>query len=195
MRECLMGYVTKEETDCKSCGRTIQKNELQYDSPKGRICLECYKGRQPRQLTAVKEKYPFLLEDEKLIRELEGGWNVVRHGKKFEWSKSMFRFGLLRKPVLTNKRLVLLKGEKIDYELPIEDIKSVESDTAGAGNPYLRMELKNGEGVSLAFACTGFKMFLGASYLIGKSRSIVDQWVQSINNLILLRKRETPASK
>ena len=185
-----MGYVTKEETDCKSCGRTIQKNELQYDSPKGRICLECYKGRQPRQLTAVKEKYPFLLEDEKLIRELEGGWNVVRHGKKFEWSKSMFRFGLLRKPVLTNKRLVLLKGGEIDYELPIEDIKSVESDAAGAGNPYLRMELKNGEGVSLAFACTGFKMFLGASYLVGKARSIVDQWVQSINNLILLEKRE-----
>lgn len=136
----------------------------------------------------MNKKYPFLLEDEEVTRVLESGWNAVRHGKKFEWSKSMFRFELLRKPVLTNKRLILLKGKEIDYELLIEDIKSVESDTAGAGNPYLRMELKNGEGVSLAFGCVSPKMFLGFFYLLGKSRSIVDQWVQSINNLILLRK-------
>lgn len=136
----------------------------------------------------MNKKHPFLLEGEEIIRDLEGGWHVVRHGRKFEWSKSMFRFELLRKPVLTNKRLILLKGEEIDYELPIGDIKNVEGDTAGAGNPYLRIELKNGEGVSLAFGCTGFKMFLGALYLLGKSRSIVNQWVQSINNLILLKK-------
>ncbi|MDH5267420.1 MAG: hypothetical protein OEW62_07060 [Candidatus Bathyarchaeota archaeon] len=128
------------------------------------------------------------MKDEEVIRELESGWHAVRHGKKFEWSKSMFRFELLRKPVLTNKRLILLKGREIDYELFMEDIKRVESDTAGAGNPYLRMEIENGEGVSLAFGCVSLKMFLGAFYLLGKSRSIVDQWVQSINNLILLKR-------
>jgi hypothetical protein len=81
-----------------------------------------------------------------------------------------------------------LKGEEIDFELPIEYIESVEGDVAGAGNPYLRIFLKNGEVVSLAFVCISPKMFLGALYLIGKSRSIVNQWVQSINNLILLNK-------
>lgn len=134
------------------------------------------------------KKYQFLSEDEEVIRELESGWQAVRHGRKFEWSKSMFRFELLRKPVLTSKRLILLKHKEIDYELPIKDIKSVEGDTAGAGNPYLRMELKNGEAVSLAFTCVSPKMFLGAFYLFGKSRSIVNQWVQSINNLIVLRR-------
>lgn len=34
-----MGYVTKDEVECKRCGRTIHKNELQYDSEEGRICL------------------------------------------------------------------------------------------------------------------------------------------------------------
>jgi hypothetical protein len=50
------------------------------------------------------------LEDKEVIRELESGWQVVRHGRKFEWLKSMFCFELLRKPVLTNKRRILLKG-------------------------------------------------------------------------------------
>jgi hypothetical protein len=47
VKECLMGYVTKEEIECKSCGRIIRKNELQYDSPEGRICLNYYTGKQP----------------------------------------------------------------------------------------------------------------------------------------------------
>lgn len=58
-----MGYVTKEEIECKGCGRIIHKNELQYDSTKGRICLDCYKGKQPRQTTPLKEtrrKNPFV---------------------------------------------------------------------------------------------------------------------------------------
>ena len=50
-----MGYITNDELECKSCGRIIRKNELQYDSPEGRICLECYAGRQPRQTTPLKE--------------------------------------------------------------------------------------------------------------------------------------------
>jgi len=49
--ETTIGYVTKEEVECKSCGRTIRKNELQYDSPEGRICLNCDAGKQPRQTT------------------------------------------------------------------------------------------------------------------------------------------------
>ncbi len=53
-----MGYVTKEEVECKSCGRIVRKNELQYDSPEGRICLACYGRKQPRQTTPLKEIIP-----------------------------------------------------------------------------------------------------------------------------------------
>jgi len=64
-----MGYVTKEETECKSCGRTIHKNELQYSSPEGGICLYCYTGKQPRQTTPLKEtrRMPETIEGEKLL--------------------------------------------------------------------------------------------------------------------------------
>ena len=67
-----MGHVTKEEIECKSCGRNIHKNELQYDSPKGRICLDCYKGKQPRQTAPPKEtrapaRMPETIEGEKLL--------------------------------------------------------------------------------------------------------------------------------
>ena len=78
-----------------------------------------------------------------------------------------------------------MDGKEIDYELPIEEIKSVEADTIATGNPYLRMELKNGEGVSLFFTCVSVKMFLGALYGLSKQRSLVDQWVQAINNPLL----------
>ena len=134
--------------------------------------------------TKMEKRYLFLSEDEEVIRELESGWQAVRHGRKFEWSKSMFRFELLRKPILTSKRLILLKGDEIDYEIPITEIKNVEVDSMGAGNPYLRMELKNGEGVSLFFTCVSLKMFLGFFYAASKQKSITDQWVQSINNLL-----------
>jgi len=46
-----MGYVTKEEVECKKCGRIIQKNELQYDSPEGRICVYCYTGKSTYEET------------------------------------------------------------------------------------------------------------------------------------------------
>ncbi len=64
-----MGCVTREEVECKSCGRIIRKNELQYDSPEGRICLGCYKGKEPRQTTPLEEtpKMPETFKDEKVL--------------------------------------------------------------------------------------------------------------------------------
>ena len=66
-----------------------------------------------------------LRENETIVRSLEKekDWYAVRHGRKFEWSKSMFRFELLRKLVLTNQRIVFLKDKEIDYEIPLKDIK------------------------------------------------------------------------
>ena len=133
-------------------------------------------------------KYPFLNESEEVLKELESGWQAVKHGQKFEWSKSMFRFELLRKPLLTSHRLILLNGNEVDFELSIDDITKVEEETNASGNPYLRMELSNEEIVSLVFVCVGVKMFLGAFYLLGKQKTIVNQWLQSINNLVMARK-------
>lgn len=127
---------------------------------------------------------------EVIVRELESSWQVVKHGRDYEWSKSMFQFGLLRKPVLTNKRLILYNKEQIDFQIPIERIRSVEADTIASGNSLLRVELKDGGAFSLFFTCVGAKMFFGAPYMYGKANSIVNQWVQSINNLLLKLNRD-----
>lgn len=79
-----------------------------------------------------------LRENEIIIETLEKekDWYAVRHGRKFEWSKSMFRFELLRKLVLTKQRIVFLKDAEIDYEIPLEDIREAVLDNVGlVGNP------------------------------------------------------------
>ena len=147
----------------------------------------------------MNEEYKFLLEDEKVIRELEKGFYCIRYGSKLDHTKTMINIEeSLRKPVLTNKRLILFKEEikfpfhkllgKIDYKIPVETIESVEPDISGS-NPYLRMLLKDGDVVSL--------LFFGAPDFepVMKFKSIVDQWVLSINNLILLRKFFASSSK
>ncbi len=129
-----------------------------------------------------------LLESEEIELELENDWQVIQHGESFEWSKSMFHFELLRKPLLTNKRIVLLKDNEIDFELPIDLLNSVEVKALFSGNSYLKLHLKNGDVTSFMFVCTGAKMFLGTFYLAGKYRTILNQWVESINRLIIAKK-------
>jgi len=127
-----------------------------------------------------------LEENEIVIKTLEKekDWYAVRHGRKFEWSKSMFRFELLRKLVLTNKRVVFLKGEEIDYEVSLKDIKEAVPDSVGfAGNPYLRLELKNGDAVSIIFQCVGMRVFMGI-FLLSKQRKLTEDWINAINSQV-----------
>ena len=124
-----------------------------------------------------------LRENETIVKSLEKekDWYAVRHGRKFEWSKSMFRFELLRKLVLTNQRIVFLKDEEIDYEIPLEDIAEAVHDTVGfAGNPYLRLELKNRDAVSIIFTCVGIRSLMGI-FLLSKQKKLTKEWIDEIN--------------
>jgi len=124
-----------------------------------------------------------LRENEAIVKTLkkQKDWYAVRHGRKFEWSKSMFRFELLRKLVLTNQRIVFLKDEEIDYEIPLEDIKEAVSASVGfAGNPYLRLELKNGDAISIIFQCVGVRSLMGI-FLISKQKNLTKDWKNTIN--------------
>lgn len=123
------------------------------------------------------------MENEVVIKtlETEKDWYVVRHGRKFEWSKSMFRFELLRKLVLTNQRVVFLEDKEIDYGIPLEDIIEAVPDTVGfAGNPYLRLELKSGDALSIIFQCIGVRSFMGI-FLISKQKNLTKKWIEEIN--------------
>lgn len=125
-----------------------------------------------------------LKENEIIVKSLEKekDWYAVRHGRKFEWSKSMFRFELLRKLVLINQRIVFLKGEETDYEIPLKDIKEAVPDRVGfAGNPYLRLELKNGDAVSIIFTCVGIRSLMGI-FLLSKQSKLTKEWIDAINS-------------
>jgi hypothetical protein len=97
------------------------------------------------------EKYPFLSDDEKLIKVLSFQYRAVRLGRKLRKGLKEFSYGELREPLLTNKRFLLLKDDKIDYEIPISDIKSADQKMTGrylyseTTFPYLIIETKNGE--------------------------------------------------
>lgn len=138
----------------------------------------------------MKKDYKFLSESEKVIRELENEncWRCVRHGGKIDYYTIEES---LREPVLTNKRLIMLKGGKIDYEIPIDAIERVEPNLAGF-TPILKLMLKNGDTFSLNFIffpppwLSGY--VVGDLYLRGETKNIVDRWAQSINNLILSKK-------
>ena len=121
--------------------------------------------------------------DEELVKKLEKTWQVLKQPERFEWSESMFRFELLRQAVLTNKRLVVLNENKIDYELPLNLIKSIGKESAGSGNTYLKISLWSGEVISLIFISVGLKMSYGSHYMAEKSKVILNEWMQSINNL------------
>lgn len=125
-----------------------------------------------------------LKKNEVIIKSLEKekDWYAVRHGRKFEWSKSMLRFELLRKLVLTNQRIIFLNDEEIDYEIPLEDIKEAVPDKVGfAGNPYLRLELKNGDATSIIFQCVGVRSLMGI-FLLSKQGKHTKNWIKAINS-------------
>jgi len=122
-------------------------------------------------------------DDELVIETLEKNkdWYAVRHGRKFEWSKSMFRFELLRKLVLTNRRIVFLKDAEIDYEIPLKDVSEAVRDKVGlSGNPYLILELKNGEAFSIIFQCVGVRSLKGI-FLLSKQNELTQKWIEAIN--------------
>jgi len=115
---------------------------------------------------------------------LEKGWYAVRHGEKYEWSKSLFRFDLLRDLVLTKKAIYFLKDNEIDSEILLDQISEVYPDAQALGNPYIRLKFKNGGGASIFFGVASPKMFLGALYVIGKQKALTERWVNAINNQI-----------
>ena len=50
-----------------------------------------------------------------------------------------------------------------------------------AGNPYLRLELKNGDAVSIIFTCVGIRSLMGI-FLLSKQRKLTKEWIDAINS-------------
>jgi len=124
-----------------------------------------------------------LRENEVIIKTLKEGWHAVLHGSKYQWSKTMYRFKLFRNPVLTNQRLVLLKGSEIDYEVPLENIVEATHGKALWTQPYLRLGLKDGNAHVIVFECLTQKI-IHSQYGLGDSieaERITKEWAEEIN--------------
>jgi hypothetical protein len=125
----------------------------------------------------------FLLSgDEQIVERLDKTWQVVKLGARFEWAESIFRYDALRTAMLTNKRLVVLNGNMIDIEVPLNFIRNTEKASL-SGKNFLKLHLINGDAISLVFVSMGMKMSYGSDYMFGKAKSVVNQWLQSIKNL------------
>lgn len=137
---------------------------------------------------------PFGLKKKKILTNLRYGEKIILKLGEDEY------IGWRKNLILTNKRLIFLKKDKIDSEIPIDEIAEVfphlvwvristmKGLLRNGREPSMKIILKNGREVSIIFFCRGIKALkgalLGRSYLIPKQKSIINRWVNAINNLI-----------
>jgi hypothetical protein len=98
--------------------------------------------------------YSFLSKDEKVLRDLDDRWRAVYHDGIISKKTNTFYWGEVRMPLLTDRRLTIIKDGTVESEVFIIDMKKADDRYTGgvfSSFPYLRIELKNGKYVSLAF--------------------------------------------
>ncbi len=60
----------------------------------------------------------------------------------------------------------------------IEEVVPARVDFSG--NPYLRLELKDGKALSIFFSCVGVRSIMGI-FLLSKQRELTREWMAAIN--------------
>ena len=89
---------------------------------------------------------------EVVIKKIKEGWHSIRHDKKVKLVKTAYKTNLWRQPILTNQRILFLKNDAVDCEISLEDILKAEiKRVMRIGDPYLRLNLKNGKTIHMVF--------------------------------------------
>lgn len=109
-----MGYRTEHDEECKSCRKTMCKNELQYDSAVGRVCRDCYeKGLQPQP--RVLDLKTVGLQDRHYNGQYLGGHSMYPEAKNIMLS------------LLSEEAVVSPLGLHIPYSA-IKEVKNTSED-------------------------------------------------------------------
>jgi len=108
-----------------------------------------------------------LKKNEHVVLELENGWNV--DGKK---------------AILTNKRILFTKKDKIVSEINLNHIAEVIPDISFLGVTSMKIRIFGGREVATTFRCGDLKAVLGSSYILPKQKTITQRWVNTINKLL-----------
>jgi hypothetical protein len=132
-----------------------------------------------------------LNDDEILLKSLmaEKDWYVVTCGRTFTWSKALFHHEFLRKMILTTQRVVFLRANEIDLAISVDVINRAVYDRARNGDSYFRLELKNGDAISVIFRHVGLQRLMGIFRLAAQNQ-ITQEWILAINDLV--KRKEFP---
>jgi hypothetical protein len=133
-----------------------------------------------------------LRRNEIVIMTLEEPWHVVLHAGKMdirEMLKTAYRPSLFRTPILTDQRLVLLKGNEIDYEVPLGKINATSHRQLKIGTPYLRLQSGNSELVDIVFECITERVSFGAAVEAEIAWKMTKKWVGGINQANMRTKK------
>jgi hypothetical protein len=126
----------------------------------------------------------FKLRDGELVvkaLDAEEGYHVVLHGEKIDWFNTAYQSKYFRTPLLTNFRLLFLKGNEVAYEMPLEDIaRTVYESTLGT-NPRIRLELNDGSVLQVVFESISSRVFLGTAMEDAGAKRLSKEWIEAIN--------------
>ena len=113
--------------------------------------------------------------------DAEEGYHVVLHGEKIEWFKTAYQSKYFRTPLLTNHRLLFLKGNEVDYEMPLENIREAFYESTLGTNPRIRLYLQDGSILHVVFESISSRVFLGSAMEDAGAQRLSKEWIEAIN--------------
>jgi hypothetical protein len=133
-----------------------------------------------------------LRENEFVVKTLdtEEGYHAILHGEKIEWFKTAYQFKYFRTTLLTNHRLLFLKGSEIAYEVSLKNIEQTVYESMLGTNPRIRLNLKAGGGVlHIVFESISSRVFLGNAMESAGAERLSKEWIEAID----LQRKEAKA--
>jgi hypothetical protein len=126
----------------------------------------------------------FKLRDGELVvkaLDAEEGYHVVLHGEKIDWFKTAYQSKFFRNPLLTNFRLLFLKGNEVAYEILLDSIEGIIYESTLGTNPRIRLDLKDGSVLHVVFESISSRVFLGNAMEDAGAERLSKEWIEAIN--------------
>ncbi len=113
--------------------------------------------------------------------DAEEGYHVVLHGEKIQWFKTAYQSKYFRTPLLTNYRLLFLKGNEVDHEMALEKIEEAVYKSTLGTNPRIRLNLKDGSVLHVVFESISSRVFLGSAMEDAGAQRLSKEWIEAID--------------
>lgn len=126
-----------------------------------------------------------LKEGEVITKKLREGWHAIQHKEKIKWFRTAYKTKLWRNLILTNQRILFLKNDEINYEIPLENVLKAESKRVmKMGSPYITLQLKDGNLIHVVFESIRERVWdslLGVPLEPQTASRMTKEWEKEIN--------------